>query len=219
MRNGKLKRSSVTFFCMTWTMFANVAIVIAPEHRVDIQRTVFANELIATAPEHKADIEIQNETVDSDISNEPTIVFTPQEITRQFDVLYPSAYTKEDLIKALSTENHKKMIPYVDTLIQAEELYGVNAFYLLCKLGYESGWGRHMAGKNNIGGWTDGKGGFRDFASVDECILHIAENIATSYKDAVGSSLGMVSARYCPTDGYVEMLLQIMRERKKVIEK
>ena len=75
-----------------------------------------------------------------------------------------------------------------------------------------------MAGENNIGGWSDGKGGYRDFNSVEECIMHIAKNISTVYKDKVGTRLADVSKRYCPTDGYVETLMQIMIERDAKIK-
>ena len=144
-------------------------------------------------------------------------IIEPQEITRDFNVFQPCGYDAEDLTRALSTESHQGLLPYVNTFLEAEETYGVNAFYLICKLGYESGWGKYMADRNNIGGWTDGNGGFQSFESVEECILHIAENLSTVYRDAVGDRLEDVSEMYCPDNGYVNTLLQIMRERESVI--
>lgn len=141
----------------------------------------------------------------------------PQDISRDFNVFQPCGYTYEELSSALSSESHQGFLPYVDTFLEAEETYGVNAFYLMCKLGYESGWGKYMADQNNIGGWTDGRGGFQSFDSVEQCIFHIAENLSTVYRDAVGERLADVCWMYCPTYGYTDTLMQIMRERTYAI--
>lgn len=139
------------------------------------------------------------------------------EITEDFYIFQPCGFTTEDLSNALSSESHKAMLPYVDTLLEAEAEYGVNAFYLLCKFGLESGWGRYMAGENNIGGWMNDNGGFRDFDSVEECIMHIARNLSDSYREKVGGRLGDVCERYCPDEGYTRTLIQIMNERQDKI--
>lgn len=142
----------------------------------------------------------------------------PQPISRDFDVFQPCGYSAEQLCYMLSDSAHQGLLPYVGTYLYAEETYGVNAFYLICKTGYESGWGKYRANTNNIGGWTNGTGGFMSFDSVDECILHIAEKLSTEYRDAVGNRLEDVCRRYCPTPGYTEMVMQIMREQTAVIE-
>ncbi len=141
----------------------------------------------------------------------------PQQLNYSFDILKPCGYTKEELISCLNTENHQQFIPYVDSFIKAEENYGVNALYLMCKMGYESGWGRHMCGNNNIGGWSDNNGGWADFDSVDACVMQIAKCLSTTYKDAVGTNIVNVSRRYCPEQGYVDELLLIMQQRTDVI--
>ena len=150
-------------------------------------------------------------------STENTNDIKPQDICGDFDILTPCGYSAEELTSALNTEAHQELVPYIDTFLEAEETYGVNAFYLMCKFGYESGWGRHMAGKNNIGGWSDGKGGWQDFESVEHCIMHIAKCLSTTYKEKVGSSLVAVSKRYCPTDGYLEQVMLIMNQRTNAI--
>ena len=142
----------------------------------------------------------------------------PQPVDKHFDILQPCGYTREELEYAVSGERHNALLPYVETMLQAEEEFGVNAFYLLCKFGYESGWGRYLAADNNIGGWKSKDGSFRDFGSIEECILHIAENLSTVYKERVGSKLKDVCARYCPDDGYLETLLEIMDERTEKIK-
>lgn len=139
-------------------------------------------------------------------------VTIPQEINADFDILQPCGYTQEQLEQAMQGEYYKKMLPYVGTIVKAEETYGVNALYLLCKFGLESGWGKYMAAENNIGGWTDGNGNYKDFDSVDDCIMYIAESLANVYKDEVGSKLIDVCERYCPENGYMEMLIEIMIE-------
>lgn len=137
-----------------------------------------------------------------------------QDITCDFDILQPCGYTEEQLLYALSGDSYKEMRPYVGTLLEAEEESGVNAFYLMCKLGFESGWGKHTSGKNNIGGWKGSSGSYRDFASVEDCIFHISEQLSTTYKDAVGSRLEDVCQRYCPSDRYLKTLIEIMRGRQ-----
>lgn len=159
-------------------------------------------------PEETAEITPQAKTIPRD----------EQPITEDFDIFSACGYTAEELSTAVASESHSGMQPYISSLLKAEETYGVNAFYLLCKFGLESGWGQHMSGENNIGGWTTYDGGFKDFASVDECIMHIAKCLSTTYKDAVGGRLEDVCKRYCPDRGYLETLMQIMQEREAVMK-
>jgi len=148
----------------------------------------------------------------------PRNMIIPQKINEDFDILKPCGYTQEQLEQAMQSESYKKMLPYVDTIMEAEKEYGVNALYLLCKLGFESGWGKHMAAKNNIGGWKNIYGEFKDFKSVENCIMYIAENLSTIFKDDVGTRLEDVCERYCPEEGYLEMLMEIMEECEQRIE-
>lgn len=141
----------------------------------------------------------------------------PQEINSDFNIMIPTGYTAEELSRTLTTEVHKTMLPYIDAIVKAERTYGINSLYLLCKLGLESGWGRYMAAKNNIAGWTNDDGSFRDFDTVEDCIMHVARNISTIYKEAVGTNLGDVCERYCPGTNYTEILIQIMTERASKI--
>ena len=140
-----------------------------------------------------------------------------QPITRDFNVFEPSGYTYEELVHAVSDFGYETMIPYVDTILKAEDMYGVNALYLMCKLGLESGWASHTSGVNNIGGWTTYSGSYMDFNSVDECILHIAEKLSTSYKNAVGERLEDVCHRYSSSERYTDKLMQIMIDRENRI--
>ena len=159
--------------------------------------------------------EEDDEKVDSEEDAEPTY---HQAINRDFDILQPCGYTSDQLKSVLSDDAHKEMIPYVDSILEAERTHGVNALYLMCKLGIESGWGKYESGKNNIGGWTNNQGDFKDFNSVDECIMHIAKNLSTSYKAIVGTRLEDVCKRYCQDEGYTELLLEIMTDMEIELE-
>ena len=138
----------------------------------------------------------------------------PQAITNNFNILTPCGYTREQLAYMLSYDSYQNLLPHLDTFILAEKTYGVNAFYLICKCGLESGWGEYTSGRNNIGGWQNDDGQYRDFANVDECILHIAKSLSTTYKESVGSKLKDVCVRYSTTKDYVYQLKRIMTQRQ-----
>lgn len=140
-----------------------------------------------------------------------------QTINSEFDILKPSGYSKEELLSAVSDEYRYRMIPYVDALIEAEKIYGVNALYLLCTIGLESGWGQYESGINNLAGWRNYDGSYRNFASIYDCIMHIANNLSTKYKDSVGSKLIDICGRYSESDSYYETLSSIMIGRERVI--
>lgn len=136
----------------------------------------------------------------------------PQEIDLGFDILSDSGYEIEDLVRMLSDDAHSGLLPYVDAIKKAEEEYGVNALYLTCKLGLESGWGKYETGTYNIAGWTNNDGSFRNFSSPEDCVMTVARNLATTYKDTVGTSLGAVCSRYSTNPEYSYVLMDIMEE-------
>lgn len=149
----------------------------------------------------------------------PAYAIDPQ----SFDVLEPCGYTQEELEYAVSGEMLKGLQPYAGVFLEAEKEYGVNAFYLMCKMGLESGWGRYRAAENNIAGWRCDDGSYKAFANVQDCIMHVAESIATLYTDPAdwrhtgGTTLKAVCGRYCQDKGYVDTLVQIMEEREAKI--
>ena len=136
----------------------------------------------------------------------------PQEIDLGFDILSDSGYETEDLIRMLSDDAHSGLLPYVDAIKKAEEEYGVNALYLTCKLGLESGWGKYETGTYNIAGWMNYDGTWRNFSSPEDCVMTVARNLATTYKDTVGTSLGAVCSRYSTNPEYSYVLMDIMEE-------
>ena len=153
-----------------------------------------------------------------EIPEEETFDIQPQEINEDFDILSSSGYDCEQLLYSVQDEYRYEMAKNVPTILEAEEKYGVNALYLMCKLGLESGWAKYHSGENNLGGWTNADGSYMDFDSEEECILHIAENLSTEYKEKSGTRLADVCERYCPGDGYSETLIDIMVGRKEKIE-
>ena len=149
--------------------------------------------------------------------NDTTEYDDNQNVDMNFDISKNCGYSKEDLERILSNDEHKNMKPYIDSFLKAEKKYGVNALFLICQFGLESGWGTYKAGVNNIAGWTDGKGAFKNFDSVDDCIMFVAYKLSTFYKDTVGTRLEDVCSLYCPTKGYAEKVIRIMKEQEKVI--
>lgn len=140
-----------------------------------------------------------------------------QEIDANFDILVPSGLTSEELAKSIEGPSYDVMREYVDYFVEAEEIYGVNSFYLMCKLGLESGWGKYESGRNNIAGWRNYDGSYRDFSSVKECVMTVAKCLSTTYKDSVGSNIQNVCSRYSTNPSYTYALLDIMESRSNKI--
>ena len=137
----------------------------------------------------------------------------PQPINWEFDISKTNEYTMEQLEEMFRGPYYDKIRPYINTFAAAEQKYGINAFFLMCLTGLESGWFKYTSGENNIAGWTRNDGSFMDFGSIEECIMHVAAGIANNYIPRIGSNIGKVTHRYCYNEGYTQALLNIMRER------
>lgn len=148
---------------------------------------------------------------------EKTLPIEPQSINREFNVFTPCGYSEEELIHTLSDEYRYTLIPYVDTFLKAEEEYGVNAFYLICKCGLESGWGKYVAAENNIAGWSNSDGTYMSFDSVEDCIMHVSQNLSDRYRTYTDGSIGDICKLYCPNDDYTNILLGIMEDQDQKI--
>ena len=159
--------------------------------------------------------EVIEESVEEDIVEEVVIIedipYQWQPIDSNFNVFQRSYLNSEELIYALG-DSRSGLHSSVDSIIQAEEIYGVNALYLASVLGYESGWGIYENGWNNIAGWKGNYGNFSDFSSRHECIMTVAAGLANNFQPAVGNRVGDVATRYCPDSGYLDTLLIIMGE-------
>ena len=137
----------------------------------------------------------------------------PQPINWEFDISKTNEYTMEQLEEMFRGPYYDKIRPYINTFVAAEQKHGINAFFLMCLTGLESGWFKHTSGENNIAGWTRNDGSFMDFGSIEECIMHVAAGIANNYIPRIGSNIGKVTHRYCYNEGYTQALLNIMCER------
>ena len=137
----------------------------------------------------------------------------PQPINWEFDISKTNEYTTEQLEEMFRGPYYDKIRPYINTFIAAEQMYGINAFFLMCLTGLESGWFKYISGENNIAGWTRNDGSFMDFGSIEECIMHVAAGIANNYIPRIGSNIGKVAYHYCYNEGYTQALLNIMCER------
>ena len=137
----------------------------------------------------------------------------PQPINWEFDISKTNEYTTEQLKEMFRGPYYDKIRPYINTFIAAEQMYGINAFFLMCLTGLESGWFKYTSGENNIAGWMRNDGSFMDFGSIKECIMHVAAGIANNYIPRIGSNIGKVTHHYCYNEGYTQALLNIMCER------
>ena len=137
----------------------------------------------------------------------------PQPINWEFDISKTNEYTTEQLGEMFRGPYYDKIRPYINTFIAAEQMYGINAFFLMCLTGLESGWFKYTSGENNIAGWMRNDGSFMDFGSIEECIMHVAAGIANNYIPRIGSNIGKVTHHYCYNEGYTQALLNIMCER------
>ena len=137
----------------------------------------------------------------------------PQPINWEFDISKTNEYTMEQLEEMFRGPYYDKIRPYINTFAAAEQKYGINAFFLMCLTGLESGWFKYTSGENNIAGWTRNDGSFMDFGSIEECIMHVAAGIANNYIPRIGSNIGKVAYHYCYNEGYTQALLNIMCER------
>ncbi len=159
-------------------------------------------------------VEVVQEEIVEEVVEEIVIQDIPyqwQPIDSNFNVFQPSYLNREELLYALG-DIRSGLHSSVDSIILAEETYGVNALYLASVLGYESGWGVYENGWNNIAGWKGNYGNFSDFSSRHECIMTVAEGLTTNFQPDVGNRIADVAARYCPDYGYLNTLLQIMGE-------
>ena len=137
----------------------------------------------------------------------------PQPINLEFDISKTNEYTTEQLEEMFRGPYYDKIRPYINTFIAAEQIYGINAFFLMCLTGLESGWFKYTSGENNIAGWMRNDGSFMDFGSIEECIMHVAAGIMNNYIPRIGSNIGKVTCHYCYNEGYTQALLNIMCER------
>lgn len=152
---------------------------------------------------------VETEVVEEEIVKE-VVQITKQPLDYNFNIMIPSGYTEEDLLRSLGGIRNG-IEDSIGAIVMAEKIYGVNALYLLAVLGYESGWGTVESGYNNIAGWKV-DGAWSNFESRYQCIMEVANGLANDFSLDVGPRIYDITARYTPDEGYVDTLLQIMSE-------
>lgn len=122
-----------------------------------------------------------------------------------------SGITEEEMKEVLiNTTGSKTMVHLADAFVEAEQKYGVNAFFIAGIVALESGFAtsRRAIEDNNLTGYevyTDSSEG-RLFSSHYESVLHTAKHLSKNYlkEGAVyynGLSVDAVQLMYCPDEG------------------
>ena len=95
------------------------------------------------------------------------------------DIRTKSNWTADDFYGMLNEE----MYNLVPLAIQMEKELGVNALYTIAVGANETGWGRHMAGKNNYFNWTNDGVYHFNYDNVDEFNEYSIERYKKYYTD------------------------------------
>lgn len=151
-----------------------------------------------------------------EIIEEEVVTYPEQNLDSSFDIMIPSGLTRDELYRSLGGTRNG-IVSSIDAIYDAEQIYGVNALYLLATLGLESGWGQYESGVNNIAGWKMNDGSWMNFDSRYDCIMTVANGLANDFSVTVGSDLYNVTTRYTPDVGYMDTILGIMAELKSNI--
>ena len=142
-----------------------------------------------------------------ELARRESVTFNP------YDVTHRSYVTEEELKEVLRNVNGGEgLLPYASYFIEAEELYGINAFFITAIAAQESGWGQKAAGNGtNLTGYavyTRNHSGKTFAGGVRENILATAELIANEYVNPEGRyytkwdnysgrSIFEINQRYC----------------------
>lgn len=118
-----------------------------------------------------------------------------------FNLTEKSNLTTEMAIKML---NGSALQNAAAAYVYAEEVYGVNAIFLMSLTSLESGHGRSELAmyRNNIGGVKSSSGDWAYFSDWGECIMYIASFIKELYLNEDGAyyngkSIWAVNIKYC----------------------
>lgn len=128
------------------------------------------------------------------------------------DVTALSHITKDEMKEVLeNTKGSNTMVHLSDTFVEAEDKYGVNAFFLAGIVALESGFAtsRRAIEDNNLTGYevyTDKSKG-KLFSSQRESILQTAKNLSENYLKHEstyykGLSVDAIQINYCPDEDF-----------------
>lgn len=200
--NTKAKATS-TIFLKT---FKELAEEVIEEHQAKLEA-----ERLRLEAEEKARQEEEARKAEElrlELERQASVGFNDMDVTRLSNM---KAYELEKVL--YNVTNGSGLAPYAYYFIEAEKMYGINAFFICALAAQESGWGRYAAGNGtNLTGYavynsySDGKtfeGGIR------QNILETARLIAEKYVDPngpyhtewdgynYGKSVYEINVRYC----------------------
>lgn len=121
-----------------------------------------------------------------------------------YDLTEPS---NVDFNKAYAMLEGSALQTAAGAYVYAEQVYGVNAIFLMALTSLESGHGRSELAmyRNNLGGVKGSNGDWAYFSDWGECIMHIAEFLSELYLTEGGIyhngySIWAVNIKYCQDD-------------------
>ena len=133
-----------------------------------------------------------------------------------YNLLEPSNITREEMYKVLEGTALQTLS---NAYVYMEELYGVNALFLVSISAEESGWGRSSLAisHNNLGGIKGSNGSYRDFDSWGECIDYKARLLKNQYLSEDGDyfngySIWDVNIKYCEQSTWTDNVSSIAYE-------
>lgn len=170
----------------------------------DIEQLIIKNEKNKIRQEEENRIRVEKERIEQEelvkrVEEEERLSSTPN--YNPFNLTEKSNLTTEMAIKML---NGSALQNAAAAYVYAEEVYGVNAIFLMSLTSLESGHGRSELAmyRNNIGGVKNSSGDWAYFSDWGECIMYIASFIKELYLNEDGAyyngkSIWAVNIKYC----------------------
>ena len=143
-----------------------------------------------------------------ELERQASVGFDSMDVTRKSNL---RAYELENVL--YNVTNGDGLAPYASYFIEAEEIYGINAFFICALAAQESGWGRYAAGNGtNLTGYAVYNHGYEGTTfegGIRHNILATAELIADKYVNPdgpyhtewdgynYGKSIYEINVKYC----------------------
>lgn len=143
-----------------------------------------------------------------ELERQASVGFDDMDVTRLSNI---TPYELQNVL--YNTVNGEGLAPYASYFVEAEQLYGINAFFICALAAQESGWGRYAAGNGtNLTGYAVYNHGYEGETfegGIRHNILATAELLAEKYVDAngpyhtewpgynYGKSIYEINVRYC----------------------
>ncbi|WP_371025357.1 glucosaminidase domain-containing protein [Paraclostridium ghonii] len=178
-------------------------------------------DLINKVNSNQINKKIQESEVKSEVSKSKLITQNKSENKKEEDRIMNVSYSRENVTSIshvkksemreviLNTTGAKSMVNLSDTFVEAEEKYGVNAFFMAGIVALESGFAtsRRAVEDNNLTGYevySDNSEG-KLFPSQKESILQTARHLSENYlKEGAqyykGLSVDAIQVNYCPDE-------------------